>query len=151
MTIATATDHDAIVRIAELYIGGFNDCDIHQFREAFHDDAWMYSIHSDGAFHKTFLADVLERWTTPPAAHIVGRVLSVTQAGDAASILLGYDNLTAPDRCWVDILSLLRIDGTWKIVNKIATHASRGGWAAVQPSSSRGTESGRFNEGLERT
>lgn len=134
MTIATATDHDQIVRIAELYIGGFNDCDIAQFREAFDEDAWMYSIHADGAFHKTFLADVFERWTTPPASHIVGRVLSVTQAGDAASILLGYDNMTAPERSWVDILSLLRIDGTWKIVNKIATHASRGGWAAAPPS-----------------
>ncbi len=133
MTSATATDHDEIVRITELYIGGFNDCDVREFREAFHDDAWMYLTDADGAFHKEFLADLFERWASPPAPRIVGRVLSVTQAGDAAAVLLGYDNLTAPDRCWVDILSLLRIDGTWKIVNKIATHASRGGWAAERP------------------
>ena len=129
----TATDRDAIVRVTELYIGGFNDCDVEQFREAFHEDAWMYLTEADGTFHKKFLADLFEDWASPPASEIVGRVPSVTQSGDAASVLLGYDNVTKPDRCWVDILSLLRIDGTWKIVNKIATHASRGGWAAEQP------------------
>lgn len=129
----TATDRDAIVRVTELYVGGFNDCDIEQFREAFHEDAWMYFTDAAGTYHKKFLADLLEDWASPPASEIVGRVLTVTQSGDAASVLLGYDNLTNPDRCWVDVLSLLRIDGTWKIVNKIATHASRGGWAAEQP------------------
>jgi putative lumazine-binding protein len=128
----TATDRDAIVRVAELYIGGFNDCDIEQFREAFTEDAWMYLTDANGSYRKVFLADQFADWTTPPASEIVGRVLSVTQSGDIASVLLGYDNLTNPERCWVDILTLLRIDGTWKIVNKAATHASRGGWAAEQ-------------------
>jgi hypothetical protein len=129
----TATDRDAIVRVTDLYIGGFNDCDVEQFREAFTEDAWMYLTDADGTYRKVFLADQFADWASPPASQIVGRVLSVTQSGDAASVLLGYDNLTNPDRCWVDILSLLRIDGTWKIANKIATHASRGGWAAEQP------------------
>jgi hypothetical protein len=30
---------------------------------------------------------------------------------------------------WLDIHSLLRIDGGWKIMNKTATHASRADWA----------------------
>jgi hypothetical protein len=30
----------------------------------------------------------------------------------------------------VDIHSLLKLDGTWKIMNKTATHASRAAWAA---------------------
>jgi hypothetical protein len=129
----TATDRDAIVRVTDLYIGGFNDCDIEQFREAFTEDAWMYLTDAEGTYRKVYLADQFADWTTPPPSEIVGRVLEVTQSGDIASVLLGYDNLTHPDRCWVDILTLLRIDGTWKIVNKAATHASRGGWAAEQP------------------
>ena len=133
MSSATATDHDQIVRVAELYVGGFNDHDIRQFREAFHEDAWMYVTDADGAYRKRFLADLFEDWSAPGGSRIAGRVVSVTQSGDVASVMLGYDNLDAPDRSWVDILSLLRIDGTWKIVNKIATHASRGGWAAEQP------------------
>jgi hypothetical protein len=131
---ATATDHDAIVSVAQLYIGGFNDCDVDEFRAAFHDDAWMFLTDAEGALHKEFLADLFEKWAAPPKSRIVGRVLSVTQAGDVAAVLLGFDNMDAPDRCWVDILSLLRIDGVWKIMNKIATHSSRGGWAGAQSS-----------------
>lgn len=134
MSTIAATDHDAIVRVTQLYIDGFNDCDAAEFREAFHEDAWMYATDADGTLNKVFLADIFERWASPPGAQIVGRVLSVTQSGDVASVLLGYDNHTSPERCWVDLLSLLRIDGTWKIMNKIATHASRGGWGAEQPS-----------------
>jgi hypothetical protein len=133
MSTVTATDHEAIVRVAQLYIDGFNDCSEAAFREAFHEDAWMYLTDAEGDLKKVFLADVFEKWSTPPAPRIVGRVLSVTQSGDVAGVLLGYDNQTSPERCWVDLLSLLRIDGSWKIMNKIATHASRGGWGAEQP------------------
>ena len=48
---------------------------------------------------------------------------------------LGFDYIPDPPDGWVDMLSLLRIDGTWKIMNKTATHASRAGWAAPQSSS----------------
>jgi ketosteroid isomerase-like protein len=133
MSTVTATDHEAIVAVAQLYVSGFNDGDADAFREAFHEDAWMYLTDADGAFQKHFLADVFPRWTAPPAPRIVGRVLEVTQSGDIAAVLLGYDNHTSPDRCWVDLLSLLRIDGRWKIVHKSATHATRGGWGAEQP------------------
>jgi hypothetical protein len=133
MSTVTASDNQAIVRVAQLYIDGFNDSNEAAFREAFHEDAWMYLTDTDGDLKKVFLADVFGQWSSPPAPRIVGRVLSVTQSGDVAAVLLGYDNHTSPDRCWVDILSLLRINGSWKIMNKIATHASHGGWAAEQP------------------
>jgi len=133
MSAVTATDRDAIVAVADLYIKGFNELDEAAFREAFHPDAWMYLTDADGTFRKVFLADVFAQWTAPPAPRVVGRVLDVMQSGDAAAVMLGYDNHTSPDRCWVDILSLLKVDGSWKIANKIATHASRGGWGAEQP------------------
>jgi hypothetical protein len=42
--------------------------------------------------YKGLIADSCEECTTPPAQRIVGRVISVTQAGDIASVLLGFDN-----------------------------------------------------------
>jgi hypothetical protein len=60
----------------------------------------------------------------------VGRVISVTQAGDIASVLLGFDNADDLSDGWVDLHTLLRIDGAWKIMNKTATHCSRAAWAA---------------------
>jgi hypothetical protein len=50
-----------------------------------------------------------EEWATPPAQRMVGRVISVTQAG-VASVLLGFDNADDLSDGWVDLYTLLRID-----------------------------------------
>ena len=68
----------------------------------------------------------------PPMRNIVGRVISVTQAEDVAVVLLGFDNIDDLAHSWVDVHSLLRIDGVWKIMNKTATHSSRGAWAGAR-------------------
>jgi len=87
-----APDRDAIVRVVQLYVDGFNDCDVDKFIQAFHEDAWIFFTHRDGTLYKGLIADSFEEWATPPAQRIVGRVISVTQAGDIASVLLGFDN-----------------------------------------------------------
>jgi len=134
---ATAPDYDEIVRVVQLYVDGFNDCDLSKFREAFHEDAWIFFTGQDGALHKALLTDLFERWASPPPAKIAGRIISVTQAGDVASVLLGFDDVSDESdpnyrhmRSWVDFHALLRINGVWKITNKTATHATRGAWAA---------------------
>jgi len=39
-----APDRDAIVRVVQLYVDGFNDCDVDKFIQAFHEDAWISSL-----------------------------------------------------------------------------------------------------------
>ena len=53
----------------------------------------------------------------------MGRIISVSQVGDAASVQLSFDS----DKIggWIDFHSLLRTNGVWKITNKTATHSSR--------------------------
>jgi Putative lumazine-binding len=126
-TTATTPDYDEIVRIVQLYIDGFQG-DVDKFKEAFHEDAWIFFTEADGVLHKGLLADRFERWAAANR-HIEGRVIAVTQAGDVASVLLGYDNTTDPSASFVDIHTLLRINGVWKITNKTATHSSRAAWA----------------------
>jgi putative lumazine-binding protein len=123
-------DRDDIVRVVELYVEGFNDHDVQKFEEAFHENAWIFFTHSDGSLYGAPIADSFEEWASPSGDQIAGRVLSVTQAGDIASVLLGYDDVDVPSNSWVDFHTLLRIDGVWKIMNKTATHASRAAWAA---------------------
>lgn len=130
---ATAADRDAIVRVAETYVAGFNELDAARFREAFHPSAHMQIADADDAFRDVLLADVFEGWAAPPGSRIVGRVVDVMQSGDIAAVLLGYDNLDRPERCWVDLLSLIRHEGAWRIVNKACVHASRGGAAGAVP------------------
>ena len=131
-TSATTPDYDEIVRVVQLYIDGFNDGDSTKFHEAFYADAWMFYTDADGVLHRYRLTDCFEDWATPPLATIVGRIISVTQAGDVATVLLGFDDAADLADSWVDVHSLLRIDGAWKIMNKTATHCRRAGWAAPQ-------------------
>ena len=124
MTTRTA-DYDEIVRVVKLYIDGFNDNDISKFKEAFHEDAWIFFIDAEGRLHKNLISESFEGWAAPPSSGIVGRFISVTQVGDAASVQLSFDSATGKSHEWIDFHNLLRINGVWKITNKTATHSSR--------------------------
>jgi hypothetical protein len=63
-----------------LYIDGFNDCDVDKFKQAFHEDAWIFFTYRDATLYKGLIADPFEEWATPPAQRIVGRVISLTHA-----------------------------------------------------------------------
>jgi len=130
---ATAPDYDAIVRVVQLYVDAYNNCDINKFKEAFAEDAWIFCTDADGALYRNLIANCFAAWTSPHQDRIYGRIISVTQAGDVANVLLGFDNVSETSdpirKSWIDFHSLLRINGQW-FTNKTATHATRAGWAA---------------------
>ncbi len=123
-TTATAPDYDEIVRVVHLYTDGFGAGDVGMFTEAFHHDAWIFFTDAAGELHKDLLLNCFEDWAEPPSAGVVGRIISVTQAGDVARVLLGFE-VPGSDDSWVDFHNLIRVDGVWKITNKTATHSSR--------------------------
>ena len=131
----SAPDGDKILRVVQLYVDGFNDGDRTKFEEAFHIDAWIFFTGPDGTLYRNQISANFESWAAQKSC-IGGRVLSVIQAGDVASVLLGYDDLDDLDLAdpasndWVDFHTLLRIDGVWKITNKTATHQTRAAWAS---------------------
>ena len=126
-TTATTPDYDEIVRVVQLYFDGWKG-DVNKFKEAFHEEAWIFFTDADGVLHNGLLADRFERWAAGNRL-MEGRVIAVTQAGDVASVLLGLDNPADPSDSWVDMHALLRLNGVWKITNKTATHSSRAAWA----------------------
>jgi hypothetical protein len=116
-------DYDEIVRVMQLYIDGANDNDVEKFKEAFHEDAWIFGIDPDGKQFKGLISQIYHWWATPPSWEVVGRIVSVTQVGDAAAVQLVWQRALTEE--WIDFHNLLRIDGVWKITNKTATHSSR--------------------------
>jgi hypothetical protein len=120
---ARTDDYDAIVRVVQLYVDAFNDNDIGKLRQAFDKDAWIFFIDADGELHKNLISESFEKWASPPSSGVVGRFISVTQVGDAASVQLSFDANKSSG--WIDFHNLLRINGVWKITNKTATHSSR--------------------------
>lgn len=121
-------DHDEIVRVVQCYVDGFQG-HLNKLHEAFHEDAWILALDAEGGFSKDLISDRFERWA---ASHrqVRGRVIQVTQAGEVASVLLGFDNTENLADSWVDVLALIKLDGVWKITHKSAVHSSRAGWAA---------------------
>ena len=80
MTAGT-DDYDEIVRVAQLYVDGFNDNDVSKFREAFHEDAWIFYIDAEGGPHKNLISENFEEWAPPPSSGIVGRIISGDTGG----------------------------------------------------------------------
>src|SRR6516225_8390013 len=75
---ARTDDYDEIVRVVKLYIDGFNENDIEKFKEAFHEDAWIFYICAEGGLHKNLISENFEEWASPPSSGIVGRIISDT-------------------------------------------------------------------------
>jgi ketosteroid isomerase-like protein len=122
---ARAKDHDEIVRVMQLYVDGFNDNDVGKFKEAFHDDAWIFYVDADGRLTKNLISENFAHWAAPPSWGVVGRIVSVTQVGDVASVQIVWDRTSIPSDVWIDFHNLIKIDGIWKITNKTAAHSSR--------------------------
>ena len=123
----SAPDYDAIVRVVHLYSDAFVANDVAMFEEAFHEDAWIFYTEEDGSLANCPIRTCFERWAEPAMGRAIGRVISVTQAGDIASVLLGWDRPDDLADSYVDLHNLIRLGSVWKITNKTATHASRAG------------------------
>jgi hypothetical protein len=123
MATTTATDREAITRTVQLYIDGSSTGDVSKLKEAFHEQAWMFGS-LGGQRVDIPIAQMFEMVAGQPmdsAGTYSARVTSVEQVGDVATATLEETG------CWgavsfVDIFALARIDGAWKIVNKVFAH-----------------------------
>ena len=119
----TATDREAITIAVQLYVDGASAGDVAKLKEAFHPEAWMFG--SLGAQRVDMpiaqMIDMVARQPMNSDGTYAAQVTSVEQVGDVATATLEESG------CWggvsfVDIFALARIDGSWKIVNKIFAH-----------------------------
>lgn len=117
---AFAQDQDiAGARVAvEHYLAGHATGSPAEFTAAFHPKAMLY-WNRDGQFAERTSAEYIAGATGKPAADEAQRkrrIESLDVTGDAgmAKVVLEYPAVT-----FTDYLSLLRIDGEWKIINKI--------------------------------
>ncbi|MGH7587755.1 MAG: nuclear transport factor 2 family protein [Gemmatimonadota bacterium] len=127
--LAQADSEEAAVRAAlEHYLLGHATGDGAHHAMVFHDVANLYWIR-DGELATRTSADYIAGAPGEPAEDEAQRRREITMVdvtGDAAvaRIVLDY-----PDAVLTDYMSLLKIDGEWKIVNKIFTREPK---AAVQ-------------------
>ena len=120
----TASAEEPGVRAAlNAYLEGHATGQADAFKRAFQPEARMLYA-KDGHLVKTEIADYIARAPGKPAADESQRKRTIDYidiVGDAAIAKL---TLTYPDVTFTDYMTLLKIDGEWRIVSKVF-HADR--------------------------
>ncbi|MGY1739796.1 MULTISPECIES: nuclear transport factor 2 family protein [unclassified Blastococcus] len=115
-------DHDAIRATVQLCLDGEARGDVAKLREAFHPDARLFGELA-GVRYDVALEEFLAMSAEAPAdtGNYRSRILSVTQLGDVATATVAEEGYWGTVS-FVDFLSLCRIEGSWRIVNKTFAH-----------------------------
>ena len=117
-------DHDAIRDTIQLCLDGEAHGDVDKLRQAFHPDARMFGSLA-GERYDVPITELFDLAARAPAdtGSYRSRILAVQQTGDAAFATVAEEGYWG-SVSFLDYLSLAKIDGTWKIVNKLFAHIS---------------------------
>ena len=114
-------DHDAIAATVQLYIDGSAQGDAAKLTEGFHPDAQMYGAIGDDRYDEPITEYIKLMAESPGGETLRARITSIAQAGDAASASVAEDGFWET-MSFVSFLTLSRIEGRWRIVNKTFAH-----------------------------
>ncbi len=117
MSHSTANEHDLIAQVVQHYIDGAKSGKGDDMKPAFHQDATIFGYVGDDLF-----AGPIQRlfaWNDEngPATELKARIANIDQLGTVATVRLELDNWTGYR--FTDFFTLLKVDGAWKIVNKV--------------------------------
>lgn len=116
-TRAQNAEEAAVRQALDYYIQGHATGQGEHFRKAFHTDAKLFAVR-DGKYWQLTSEEYITRASGKPADDEAQRkrsieVIDITGNAAVAKIVLDY-----PQVKFTDYMSLLKIDGQWKIVNK---------------------------------
>jgi len=104
------------VFLSSYYLDGGTNNDFETLKKAFHETATMKFIGGDG-YTEVNALDFFKKGIKPgPKSNRKTRVVHIDVAGLAATAKLEIDY---PTFTFVDYMTLLKVDGTWKIVSKV--------------------------------
>src|SRR5918998_5123537 len=115
--LAQESEEAAVRAAIEHYFQGHATGQGEHFRKVFHADAKLFFIR-DGKLTQWTSEEYISRASGKPAADEAQRkrkIDSIDIVGDAAFVKITLDY---PSVVFTDYMSMLKIDGQWKIVNK---------------------------------
>ncbi|TCO76081.1 nuclear transport factor 2 family protein [Chromatocurvus halotolerans] len=112
---ASAADELAAIRDTVFdYFEGINQVDRDRLERAFDPSATLKSVDASGALVVEPIADAMARWMQGQATERRGDILSIDMAGgQVARVVFNFDG------DYVDFLTLVKLDGHWRIINKV--------------------------------
>ncbi len=117
-TISASTSDNAMIEeTVQFYIDGARSGKGEDMKPAFHSDATIFGYSGDALF-----AGPIQRlfdWNDDngPATELEARIASIDVVGTVATVRLELDNWTGAK--FTDLFTLLKVDGKWKIMNKV--------------------------------
>ncbi len=113
-------EHKAIAKTIEHYTDGARSGKGDDMKPAFHEDATVFGYIGADLF--AYPIQKLFAWNDEngPATELQARIAAIDLVGTVATVRLELDNWTG-DR-FTDLFTLLKIDGEWKIMNKVFHH-----------------------------
>ncbi len=110
-------DQDVIAKVVQHYIDGARSGKGDDMRPAFHKDATVFGYVGPDLFAGPI--QNLFAWTDDngPATELEDRIASLDVTGTVATVRLELENWTGFR--FTDLFTLLKVDGDWKIMNKV--------------------------------
>ena len=112
-----AAERDAIATAVQHYIAGAKSGKGEDMKPAFHDDATIFGYVGEELFAGPI--QKLYDWNDENGAakELQARIANIDLAGSVATVRLELDNWTGYR--FTDMFTLLKVDGEWKIINKV--------------------------------
>jgi|ERR1043166_5755508 hypothetical protein len=117
--IAQQGSEDTLVRQAvEAYLHGLKFNDVASLKKAFYPEAKLFFVKKDGTLGQLTQEQWYKGFEASAGKEEKGdlRIVSVDITGNAASVKVREEY---PNSIYTDYVSLLKLGGDWKIVNKV--------------------------------
>nr|WP_298997430.1 nuclear transport factor 2 family protein [uncultured Allomuricauda sp.] len=113
---AQESDYQLVAQTVNYYLEGGTNNDYETLKKAFHETATMKYITKDGYKEVNALEFFSGMDASKPKQDRKTRIANITISGHAANARL---EIEYPTFTFIDFMNLLKIDGEWKVVNKI--------------------------------
>ena len=115
-TLAQQSDYAQVEKTVSYYLDGGTNNDFETLKKAFHETATMKFIRN-GEYKEVNAIEFFKNAVKPgPKQNRDTRIAYINVTGDVASAKLEIDYETFS---FIDYMNLIKIDGEWKVVNKI--------------------------------
>jgi len=121
------TDISALVAVAQAYFDAAYEMDADKFASIFHHSSSVTKVGEDG----NVSVMPIEMWLAAVRTLKAPKQLGLERRDEISSIDVVRElallklKLQIPPRYFIDMLSCLKVDGTWKIAQKVMTTETR--------------------------
>ncbi len=111
------SEYDVIAKAVQPYIDGAKSGKGDDMKPAFHEDATIFGYVGDDLFAGPI--QQLFAWNdgNGPATGLKARIANIDLIDTVATVRLELDNWTGAR--YTDLFTMLKVDGEWKIMNKV--------------------------------